>query len=172
MSCDPGGEKRSICGVGGRSIDARLAARALLEGAVERAEQVPSRRGGSGGTRSGPGEVGREERVGERREGTDCGMTWRAAICGGTTGAAARGASMTRSSSASSAPDSRSQSRRICWAAGPGLAFASSSVSRLVSRAAICARIVAMAVEALEQGRRGGRRDRGVLADPGPLGGA
>ena len=78
------------------------------------------------------------------REGTDAGITCLAASSADTVGV--RGGAlvaMAISSGVTSAPDSISHSRRIRCAAGPGVALPSSSRSRLVSWAAVLARIVA-----------------------------
>jgi hypothetical protein len=151
MSSSPRGASRSTMGASGRSIVAAPPPEPISNDLKSgpSSSQFARRRTGTTGA-VGAEKSGARKGLASWRARTDAGITWFSASSGFASGSRV----MISSSSESSAPDSRSQSRRKRCATVEMEASGSRSVMRLVSRAAVFARICAMPSRRLSSSAR------------------
>ena len=151
ISSRPRGESRSTFGASGSSMVAAWPPDPISNdlNSGPRSSQFASRRTGTGGA-GGFEKSGARNGFASCRDRTDAGMTWFSPSSGRASGSRV----MMSSSGLSSAPDSRSQSRRNRCATVEIEASGSSRAMRLVSRAAVLARICAMPSRRLRSSAR------------------
>ncbi len=151
MSSRPRGESRSTAGASGSSIEAARPPEPISNdlNSGPSSSQLARRRTGTIGA-AGFEKSGARKGFASCRERTDAGMTWFSSSSSFASGSRV----MMSSSGLSSAPDSSSQSRRNRCATVEIEASGSSSAMRLVSRAAVFARICAIPSSRLSSSAR------------------